>query len=76
MPTVVQCRSWAEAEVHVAALQARLDEVERRVRHVEKVLDTLGSAWWKRLWWRLDGFAPWYVVEPRRRWRPWHRRAG
>lgn len=47
-------------------------ELSGRVRHLEKMLDTLGSPWWKRLWFRVDGYAPWYVVERRRQWRPWH----
>jgi hypothetical protein len=70
---MAQCRSWGEAEVHIDALQARCGELERRLRHAEKQLDTLGSPWWKRLAFRLNGWPPWWIVADRPAWRPWHR---
>lgn len=69
----VQCRSWDEAEVHVASLQARVVELERRLRHAEKQLDTLGTPLWKRVLFRIDGWSPWWVTDRPRAWRPWHR---
>ena len=53
--------------------QGRVKELERRVRHLEKMLDTLGTPWYKRLWFRIDGWPPWYVVAQRPAWRPWRR---
>lgn len=35
-------------------------------------LDTLGSPLWKRIWWRIDGYQSWWIVERRRDRRPWH----
>lgn len=58
-------RSLAEAETHIASLRARVLEIERRVRHVEKQLDTHGSPLWKRAWFRLQGWPPWWVVAER-----------
>ena len=63
----------------VASIEARLDSLElndrqlaKRVRYLEELIETRDSAWWKRLWWRLDGFPPWYRVGSRSG-RPWHR---
>ena len=53
------------------SLWFNLNQLAGRVRTLEKMLDTKDSPWWKRLWWRLDGFPPWYRVGPRSR-RPWH----
>lgn len=69
---MARCRNWDEADVILASLTTRCSELERRVRHVEKQLDTLGSPWWKRLWFRLDGWPAWWVVAAGRAWRPWH----
>lgn len=66
-------RSTDEARVHLAALYARVAELERRLRHTEKQLDTAGSPWWRRLVFRLDGWPAWWVVAGRPRWRPWRR---
>jgi hypothetical protein len=68
----MEIRTLADVEVAVNALYARDDQLAARVRHVEKQLDTLGTPWWKRLWFRIDGWPPWWIVGPRRR-RFWHR---
>jgi hypothetical protein len=54
--------------------EAQIIELRQQLRHMQKQLDTLGSPWWKRLWFRIDGWPAWYVVAERRAWRPWHRR--
>jgi len=54
-------------------LAVRCHELEKRVRYLEKQIDTLGSPWWKRLWFRIDGWPPWWIVAQERSWRPWHR---
>lgn len=69
----VQCKSFPEAEVHIMALQSRVKTLEEQLRFAQKQLDTLGSPWWKRLWYRIDGWPPWYEVAKKRNWRPWHR---
>jgi hypothetical protein len=55
--------------------QGRVKELEREVVFIRKQLDTLGSPWWKRLWYRIDGWPPWYVVATKRAWRPWHKKS-
>jgi hypothetical protein len=50
-----------------------LNDVQQaeRIRYLEKLIDTRDSPWWKRLWWRIDGWPPWHRVGARA-WRPWH----
>ena len=55
----------------IESLWLNVNQLAGRVRLLEKMLDTKDSPWWKRLWWRLDGFPAWYRVGPRKR-RPWH----
>jgi hypothetical protein len=62
-----------DAAGHLTARRNAHNELWARVRHIEDQLDTLGSPLWKRVLFRADGYEPWYVVDPRRRWRPWHR---
>ena len=47
--------------------------LRNRLRHVEKQLDTLGTPWWKRVLFRIDGWPPWYIVADKPAWRPWRR---
>lgn len=54
-----------------ASLQLNDQLLADRVRRLEKMIDTRDSRWWKRLWWRVDGWPPWYQVGPRTR-RFWH----
>lgn len=43
----------------------------KRLRDVEKQVDTLWTPPWKKLWFVIDGW-PLYRVVPKRQWRPWH----
>ena len=52
--------------------EAELIELTRRVRHIEKQLDTRNTNWLKRLWFWIDGWPRWTIVAERRSWRPWH----
>ena len=63
----------ASIQAELASLKFNHTQLEHRVRHLEKLIDTRDSRWWKRLWWRCDGFPPWYRVGERA-WRPWHRK--
>jgi len=69
----VQCRSWEESETHHSAQYARLDQFADRLRLLEKRLDTLGTPWYRRVLFRLNGWPAWYIVADRPAWRPWHR---
>jgi hypothetical protein len=61
-----QTKAFAEST------QINIDELQRRVRYLEKVIDTKSSPWYKRLWWRIDGWPAWYEVGPKRK-RWWHK---
>jgi len=55
----------------IKSLKFNYEQLAGRVRLLEKMLDTKDSPWWKRVWFRLDGWPPWYRVGPRSK-RPWH----
>ena len=55
----------------IESLRVNDQQLAARVRMLEKMLDTRDSPWWKRLWWRIDGWPPWTQVGERAR-RPWH----
>lgn len=63
----------ASRDAEIASLKANQVELWRVVRDHGKRFDTLQTAWWKRLWFRVDG---WPGVRdlnaPSRSWRPWH----
>lgn len=69
----VHCQSFEEAELIFASLLAQNAQLGARLRTVEKKQDTQGSPWWKRVWFRLNGWPPWYVVAEKASWRPWRR---
>lgn len=54
------------------SLEFNNNQLENRVRYLEKLIDTKNSSWYKRIWWRIDGWPPWYKVGERS-WRPWHK---
>lgn len=53
--------------------EENIKALQRDVRHIQKQLDTLGTPWWKRLLFRLDGWPAWWIVAPAPAWRPWRR---
>lgn len=55
----------ASLRAEVEALKAQRRELAGRVRRLEEMVDTRSSWWWKRLWWRVDGWPPWHVVGSR-----------
>lgn len=71
---MTRIRSFEEAEIHVDSLIVRVAEVERSLRHTQKQLDTLGTPLWRRAWFRVQGWPPWWVVADRPARRPWRRR--
>lgn len=48
-------------------------DLQRRVRYLEKVLDTRNTPLWKRILFRIDGWPTWTVVAAKPAWRPWRR---
>ena len=62
-------------EAEIAGIKFNHDQLRTRVRHLEKCLDTLQSPWWKRAWFRIDGWPGIRNLNAEERaWRPWHRR--
>jgi hypothetical protein len=72
MGTVVTVCSLDEAEVHIASLTERVLELERKVSDHSQRFDTLQTPWWKRVWFKIDGW-PWYDLNGTQCHRPWHR---
>jgi len=65
--------SDADRDAEIESLKVRVLELERRLRHQEKLADTyLETVWWRRWWFMLDGW-PGYRIATRRAWRPWHK---
>jgi hypothetical protein len=63
-----------EAVVHLNAQRLQIIELRKQIRFMQKQIDTQGSRWWKKLWFRIDGWPPWWIVAEKRQWRPWHKR--
>jgi hypothetical protein len=67
-------RSLEEAEVHIQSLTARIAELERLISDHSQRFDTLQTAWYKRLWFRIDGWPGIRNLNAdRKAWRPWRR---
>jgi chorismate-pyruvate lyase len=62
-----------QLNVRINALQQQFLTLHEEVRHMQKQLSTLGSPWWRRVLFRLDGWPPWWIVAERPKWRPWRR---
>lgn len=63
-----ECRTRYEGSI-----APRLDAMEQIVSDHAQRFDTLQTPWWKRLWFKVDGW-PWYDLNGTRGSRPWHRR--
>jgi hypothetical protein len=71
---VTQVRSLEEAQIHIASLTARIEELERKVSDHEQRFDTLQTRVWKRAWFRINGWPGQNDLNAERpRVRPWHR---
>ena len=68
----VRVRSIEEAELHIASLTVRVEQLEIAVSDHAQRFDTLQTPWWKRVWFWIDGW-PWYDLHGTQRRRPWHR---
>lgn len=68
--------TFGDAAPVILSHDINIKQLQAQVRHLEKIVDTMSSPWWKRLLFRLDGWpSGWHVVrEPAwRPWRPWYR---
>lgn len=51
----------------------KVEELERIVSDHAQRFDTLQTSWWKRLWFRIDGWPGQKNLNAdKRSWRPWH----
>ena len=65
----------SSVEAEIESLWINIGLLFDRVRDTEKRFDTLQSPWWKRLWFRIDGWPGIRDLNaPQRAWRPWHRK--
>lgn len=65
----------SSVEAEIESLWTNIGLLSDRVRDTEKRFDTLQSPWWKRLWFRIDGWPGIRDLNaPRRARRPWHRK--
>jgi hypothetical protein len=63
----------ASMEAELVSLRVNVDQLWGLVRDHEQRFDTLQTRWWKRLWFRLDGWPGQNDLNATRRaWRPWH----
>ena len=53
-------------------LTMRVAALEHLVSDHTQRFDTLQTPWWKRLWFKIDGW-PYYDLNGAQRRRPWHR---
>lgn len=62
-----------DRDAEIDSLQVNVEQLQLRVRDLEKRFDTLQTRWWKRLWFRVDGWPGQNDLNaPKRAWRPWH----
>ena len=47
---------WRKPRVHIESQSERIDELERMVADHAQRFDTIQTPWWKRLWYRFDGW--------------------
>jgi hypothetical protein len=62
-----------DAETAINSLRLNVDQLAGRIRHLEKMLDTRATPFYRRVVFRLDGWPSWPYVALRPAWRPWRR---
>ncbi len=63
----------AVADHEIDSIYGRLDRLEGDVSDMQQRFDTLQTPWWKRVWFRVDGWPGQNNLNaPGRSWRPWH----
>ena len=59
-------------EQEVLSLRVNMQQVQHMVRDHEQRFDTLQTRWWKRAWFRVDGWPGQNDLNGKRARRPWH----
>lgn len=57
----------------IESLRVNNQELQKRVRYLEKLLDTRATPLWRRILFRIDGWPSWTVVVNKPQWRPWRK---
>lgn len=65
--------SFENAAPVIRGHEVNIKELQRQVRHLEKIVDTMSSPLWKRVLFRLDGWPSGWTVATAPAWRPWRR---
>lgn len=74
MHELIRVESLAEAKQHLQSHENRLNAVEELLSEHAQYFDTLQTRWWKRVWFRIDGWPGQRDLNASKRaWRPWHR---
>lgn len=63
----------ASLRAEIESLKVNVLQLQERTMDHEQRFDTLQTRWWRRLWFRIDGWPG--IVDlnaDRRAWRPWH----
>lgn len=63
--------SFDDAAPVIRCHEQQIIELERRVRYLEKVIDTRATPLWRRILFRIDGWPTWAIVAKAPAWRPW-----
>lgn len=61
-----------DAEVHIKSLWVNVEDLQKRVRYLEKLEDIWNTPWWKIVLFVIDGW-PLRRVVRQPQWRPWRR---
>lgn len=69
---MIRVRSIEEAELLIQSHQTQIDRLEKLVRDHAQRFDTLQTPFWKRIWFKINGW-PWYDLNGEQQRRPWHR---
>lgn len=62
----------ASLTAEVDSLWVNMQQLQQRIRQLEKMMDTRATPLWRRVWFRIDGWPSWTTVAEKRSWRPWH----
>lgn len=67
-------RAPSSIDAEVDSIKANVEQLWAIVNDHSKRFDTLQTVWWRRLWFRIDGWPGQRDLNGTRRRRPWHRR--
>lgn len=63
-----------DAEAEIASLKVNVEQLWAIAHDHNKRFDTLQTRWWKRLWFRIDGWPGQMNLNGEQKPRPWHKK--